>query len=90
MSLSNDKGIDPVERFHEYLTKPNITLADLEDLLLIAQEIRELELHCRDNRKYIEAFIHDELERMRASSKKKPDTNVCSPEFVESLKFIER
>lgn len=40
--MSSDKtmGMDPMNRFHGYLAKPEITHSDLADLLLIAQEIR--------------------------------------------------
>jgi len=62
----------------------------LEDLLTIAQEIRELELHYRDNRIYIERFLRDMLEQLRSTGDDTADTGVCSPDFVESLKFIER
>jgi len=90
MSTINNNEIDPVKRFHRYLTKPEITRDDLEALLLIAQELRELEFHYRDNRKYIEGFLHDMLEQLRSSDDDAANTAVCSPEFVESLKFVER
>jgi hypothetical protein len=75
-----NKDLESVERFHIYLMKPDITLADLEELLLIAQEIHTLELHYRDNRKYIEAFIHNEFERNGGASKKNP-----KPVFVAQI-----
>ncbi len=90
MSSSEKKDIDPVERFHEYTAKPKIARESLEDLLTIAQEIRELELHYRDNRIYIKRFLRDMLEQLRSTDDYTADTAVCSPEFVESLKFIER
>ena len=90
MSSRKNNDIDPVKSFHKYLTKPEITRDSLEDLITIAQEIRELELHYRDNRAYIERFLPDMLEQLRSSDDDTADTAVCSPEFVESLKFIER
>ena len=87
ISSIEKKNIDPVERFHEYTAKPKIGRNSLEDLLTIAQEIRELELHYRDNRMYIERFLRDILEQLHSTG---GDTGVCSLEFVESLKFIER
>ncbi|MFA9495198.1 MAG: hypothetical protein ACERKS_04670 [Candidatus Bathyarchaeota archaeon] len=90
MSPSEKKDIDPVERFHEYTAKPKIARDSLEDLLTSAQEIRELEIHYRDNRIYIERFLRDMLEQLRSTGGDTADTGVCSPEFVESLKFIER
>ena len=85
MSSSEKKDIDPVERFHEYTAKPKIGRDSLEDLLTLAQEI-----HYRDNRIYIERFLRDMLEQLRSTGGDTADTGVCSPKFVESLKFIER
>ena len=90
MSSSERKAINPVERFHEYTAKPKIGGDILDDLLTIAQEIHELELHNRDNRIYIERFLRDLLEQLHSTGGDNTDTGVCSPEFVESLKFIER
>lgn len=90
MSPSEKKDIDPVERVHEYTAKPKIARDSLQDLLTIAQEIRELELHYRDNRIYIEQFLRELLEQLRSTDDDTADTGVCSQEFVESLKFIER
>ena len=90
MSSRKNNDIDPVKSFHKYLSKSEITRDSLEDLLTIAQEIRELELHYRDNRTYIERFLHDMLEQLRSLDDDTADTAVCSPDFVESLKFIER
>jgi len=89
MASTNTGDIDPVTSFHKYLTKPEIARKSLDELFLVAQEIRELELHYRDNRIYIEMFIRDMLEQLRSQYDDTSDA-VCSPEFVESLKFIER
>ena len=89
MASQNVGEIDPVKSFHMYLARPKITPDTLDELFLVAQEIRELELHYRDNRIYIEMFMRDMLEKMRSETDEK-DPAVCSPEFVESLKFIER
>jgi hypothetical protein len=62
MSPIEKKDIDPVERLHEYTAKPKIGCDSLDNLLTIAQEIHELELHTRDNRIYIERFLRDLLE----------------------------
>ncbi len=90
MSTRTSSEIDPVASFHLYLARPKITPDTLDELFLVAQEIRELELHYRDNRIYIEMFIRDLLEQMRSQADDEKDPVVCSPEFVESLKFVER
>ena len=89
MAATNSSDIDPVTSFHKYLTKPEIARKSLDELIQVAQEIRELELHYRDNRIYIEMFIRDMQEQLRSQSDDTSDT-VCNPEFVESLKFVER
>ena len=67
-----------------------ITRDSLQDLLTIAQEIRELELHYRDNRIYNEQSLRELLDQLRSTDDDTADTDVYSQEFVESLKFIER
>ena len=37
-----------------------------------------------------ERFLRDMLEQLRSTGGDTADTGVCSPKFVESLKFIER
>jgi hypothetical protein len=76
--------------FHRHLTSPKITPSTLDELFLVAQEIRELEHHYRDNLIYIVFFMRDMLEKMRSKADDKTYPAVCSQEFVESLKFIER
>ena len=41
-------------------------------------------------RALIERFLRDMQEQLRSSDDDTSDTGVCSQEFVESLKFIER
>ncbi len=89
MASRTSSEIDPVASFHMYLARPKITPDTLDELFLVAQEIRELELHYRDNRIYIEMFMRDMLEKLRSQADGKTDA-VCSPEFVESLKLLER
>ena len=89
MASPNSSDIDPVTSFRKYFTKPEIARKSLDELLQVVQEIRELELHYRDNRIYIEMYIRDMLEQLRSQADDTADT-VRSPEFVESLKFVER
>jgi len=38
----------------------------------------------------VDRFLHDVLEQQRSSDNDTAEDAVCSPEFVESLKFVER